>query len=341
MAINENLTELPKYWYCELTDESRDTLNNWRKNIIKYSDSDCPSKWICWAGQAAAPAAMGLGGEISFPQFKKWVLKEEPIAEKLPTVVELVAGEIYSFSWNGEHDYTFKKGIDKAIDKDSYYSFFIEPNYEQYKHFIRPATSEEKQWLETCISLNKFVTLEESKRLSTNNVEEKLKFEVGKFYQIETIYNWIVKCKSLNDNLLVPEWYYDMEDKSFNEDNGNWNLKWVKLIKELSLEEIQQYLPKGHKEIIMDKDELLAKAKRDYPIGTKIKSAYNNTILDITDDRFKWDEFRNWIHSNAVVYNQSKWAEIISKPEVKEIEHQQPIIYKKSKNKLKLITVNI
>ena len=66
------------------------------------------------------------------------------------------------------------------------------------------------------------------------------------------------------------------------------------------------------------KDELLAKAKRDYPIGTKIKSAYNNTILDITDDKFEWNEVSNWIQSNAVVYNQSNWAEIISKPEVKE-----------------------
>ena len=160
--INENLTELPEYWYCELTDESRDTLNNWRKNIIKYSDANCPDKWIRNDGRGGRQGGgVNAWREITFSQFKKWVLKEEPIAEKLPTVVELVAGEIYNFSWNGGNNYTFKKGVAKAIDKDSYYSYFIEPNYEQYKDSIRPATPEEKQWLNACIKAYKFIPKEE------------------------------------------------------------------------------------------------------------------------------------------------------------------------------------
>ena len=366
--INENLTKLPEYWYCELTDESRDTLNNWRKNIIKYSDTNCPYKWIREGGNGGF-VQRKREGEISFNQFKKWVLKEEKpkqdlsktvvhcttqeewdyvinritttkkkewfgtddgynrvndcltldgknycyldwykeqsqytilsfsewckqfnhtpnfmkveesIAEKLPTVVELVAGDIYNFSWNGGINYTFKKGVAKAIDKDSYYSYFIEPDYEQYKDSIRPATPEEKQWLNACIEKGVFIPKEEA--LSIMKVEEKPKFEVGKFYQIKTSYIWIVKCKSLNDNLFISEWYYDMDGKTFTKGCGGWNLEMVKLIKELSLEEIQQYLPEGHPDKIVEeqnKKEMFY--KDDYIVNIGIDDGGNSFQLN-------------------------------------------------------------
>jgi len=65
----ENLVEkdtfvLPKYWYCELTDESRDILNYWRKNIIKYSDTDCHYRYICERGSGRVTV-----WGISFQQF--------------------------------------------------------------------------------------------------------------------------------------------------------------------------------------------------------------------------------------------------------------------------------
>jgi hypothetical protein len=362
--INENLTELPKYWYCELTDESRDTLNNWRKNIIKYSDTNCPYKWITENGSGRK-----VGGEITFPQFKKWVLKEESKQDLYKTVVHCTTQEEFNFvyeSWNkpcknssaikehGEcciyadrsgfnrlylckqikciilsfsdwceqngHKPDFMKVKEKQLtvddlvegeiywtDKPNEYIFkaskngkgyngFIYKNYifnnikdETFKEWgiLRKATPEEKQWLETCISLNKFVTLEESKRLSTNNVEEK-KEDIPEY--VECIKIW----QGHFGNSVVGKVY------------SIYN----------SISEFSKHTLKE----ILERKALTTHWEEYFKPSTKAAAIEYNV-----DER-----------TTGKIINGDSFIHITNK-----LEHQQPIIYKKSKNKLKLITVNI
>lgn len=66
------------------------------------------------------------------------------------------------------------------------------------------------------------------------------------------------------------------------------------------------------------KEELLAKAKRDYPIGTKFNSAYSGDSYLIDVFRPRWyNDHTIIIGSKGAVYNNGKWATIISTPETK------------------------
>jgi hypothetical protein len=37
-------------WYLNFTEEQRPIVDNWRINIIKFSDKPCPSNYINWEG---------------------------------------------------------------------------------------------------------------------------------------------------------------------------------------------------------------------------------------------------------------------------------------------------
>lgn len=72
-----------------------------------------------------------------------------------------------------------------------------------------------------------------------------MEFEVGKWYSIKTSYNWIIKFKGLNNDRLEASWCCINKPNKKVEKGGVWDSKPTE-IKELSLEEIQQYLPDGH-----------------------------------------------------------------------------------------------
>lgn len=75
---------LPEYWYLEITDDNRNIINHWRKNIIKYSDTDCQYKYINNFGRGVGSFFL-----ITFEQFKSHVLKEP--------VLEIINDENYSY----------------------------------------------------------------------------------------------------------------------------------------------------------------------------------------------------------------------------------------------------
>lgn len=78
----------------------------------------------------------------------------------------------------------------------------------------------------------------------------------------------------------------------------------------------------------LSKEEILEKAKRDYPIGSKFIDLVNNATFTVKNQRFDnfGDESQLYVlveqhkdHPNkgAKIYKNGKWAEIISKPDVK------------------------
>jgi len=70
-------------WYLKIDDENRDIVNNWRINIIKYSERPCKYKYISenGIGDDIGPNDGFNTAEITTSQFKEYVLniKEEPI----------------------------------------------------------------------------------------------------------------------------------------------------------------------------------------------------------------------------------------------------------------------
>ncbi len=66
----------------------------------------------------------------------------------------------------------------------------------------------------------------------------------------------------------------------------------------------------------MDKNELLAEAIREYPIGTSFYSLYNKVkyVRNIIDGEYEFYRNTNDITAdNNFVYYKGKWAEIIKK----------------------------
>lgn len=71
-------------WYLKFEECDRELVDNWRINIIKYSDKPCPSNYINYAGSGGS--VMGIGWVlITIDQFKQYVLNiEEPIINNTP-----------------------------------------------------------------------------------------------------------------------------------------------------------------------------------------------------------------------------------------------------------------
>ena len=76
-------------WYLEFTEEERPIVDNWRNNIVKYSDKPCPGNYIYYTGAACFSADVRVflvdnWSLITFSQFEQYVLninKESIIKE--------------------------------------------------------------------------------------------------------------------------------------------------------------------------------------------------------------------------------------------------------------------
>jgi hypothetical protein len=75
---NNELTELPKEWYVRVTEDNIKQLITWRNQGYKSLSDKAIGGYLCynkiWAKNVSLPPLV----EISFEQFKKWVLKEIP-----------------------------------------------------------------------------------------------------------------------------------------------------------------------------------------------------------------------------------------------------------------------
>lgn len=61
-------------WYMQFTEEERPVVDNWRINIIKYSNNPCPGNYINWMGKRRWEEGRSV---VNFSDFQKFVLKEQ------------------------------------------------------------------------------------------------------------------------------------------------------------------------------------------------------------------------------------------------------------------------
>ena len=68
-------------WYLKFEECDRELVDNWRINIIKYSNKPCPSNYINYGGDRWEWGCF----MITIDQFKQYVLNiEEPIINNTP-----------------------------------------------------------------------------------------------------------------------------------------------------------------------------------------------------------------------------------------------------------------
>lgn len=311
--INENLTELPEKWYIKVTNEdNKKILNDYFHSIgPKYSGYNY-NQWqvllnYCYAYPQIIPNLWGHTDdeinnrkgytEISFEQFKKWVLKESTNLK----VEDLIEGEVYSTLNNFGKPAVFKS----AKSGTQTYSIWIGNevikngsfNGENIINNLKLATPEEKKWLNVCIKQDKFIPKEELNRYNDVTFELEIdkeyesKFEVGKWYKDIIHYPF----------LYVK--FYEFYDKGFHSSekittighNYQLNDYWVintrkwQLLEDLS--EIQQYLPDGHV------DKINADVIPEYVECIEYNSKCNGKILKTSEPSpfgLSWDEIAKY-----------------------------------------------
>lgn len=100
-GINDKFV-LPEKWCLKITDENRADVNYWRRNIVKYRNSDCPSSYITENGCGDCGHN---GPKITTEQFYKYVLnKKEMNTEQTLTRAQLISlhNQFNCNTWNTE-----------------------------------------------------------------------------------------------------------------------------------------------------------------------------------------------------------------------------------------------
>jgi len=77
-------------WYLEFTEEQRPIVDNWRINIIKFSNKPCPTQFINYQG--GCRARWWRLNKITFEQFEQYVLKKSsnPILENYDYLIPIL-----------------------------------------------------------------------------------------------------------------------------------------------------------------------------------------------------------------------------------------------------------
>ncbi len=340
-VILEEEFVLPKNWYLKINQENINILNDWRHKLgirtrsTNISDYD----FITETGYGRSFTWLPKTSlEITFEQFKKYVLKEKPIFEPLPffkILKKSFRGEITQVQNNEGNIFQIGdkiKGINGCAPRIE--SMIIsEFRYNNAKTNICAVT---QQFSDYGIGIDKIEHVLEFKKdeivldiiepqLSENELifeEAKKRYPIGTKFKV--VHN-NSRCTVLSHdnhkymfvnghiNLLVEEIVGSCISATVYR-NGNW-AEIISKPEEIVLDIIEDKIPENESN--------LDKAKRLYPIGTKYKE-YRGTIYTVEHQSFR--EFNDSMvygeNNKGCLLYEGKWAEIVSKPEVKE----EPVI---------------
>ena len=248
---------LPEKWWIQCNKDNYKSIYDWinihsdvKRTYNSIYDADINSK-ICFPSHKCYHQNKGDSSytEITFEQFKKYVLKETEQAQNISEIKELALDEIYYCEGESGYNHSY---IFKAVEDLEYCPYIIvhmndfsddgDFSTDEGRLNLRIATQEEKDWLNHCIQINKFISIEKTLK-NINPI-----FEVGKWY-INTNNTWIVKF--IHDSKYVDGqlWHGDHVDvlsNTFYPQNNSISHLYGYEWKELQLENVQEYLPHNH-----------------------------------------------------------------------------------------------
>lgn len=202
------------------------------------------------------------GIEIPIQQFYDY------LSSKTLKVEDLVEGEIYKYLYvNGKYYLIAKCSESKTLRVSNYIQIYDNNennNLGRYNNCsasksVQLASTEEKKHLEVCIKQDKFIPKEDlhlydDVTFELKSLQNKPKYETGKWYKINHI--WHAKFKCFHGSGMY--WKYSKQINwkgDYRNDSGNIEKYQSVPISELTdLLEIQQYLPDGHSDKIKPMD---------------------------------------------------------------------------------------
>ena len=296
------LTELPEIWYVKVTEENKDILSKWRfgkDSLLKLDTFHITGMYFSYDGKLEKGhnpeyKTKLFGKEITFEQFKKWVLKEN-------VVVHCTTQEEWDFV-NSKLDSRFKSPsyIWKNYENESCKCF----NNNEYSSLDFYKTKNSliitfQEWCDKFNHVNPFVVEKKSLigryvKVINNTYKKHYNIEKGDYLLFKQIQNGIeywgnlkkgyfgINVHKNKDFELMPEGFNPLNEKTIND------------------------------------NDLLEEAKRRYPVGTKFISAYDKKSKFQVDEDFYsfWDLFNIVVNrkNGPSIYNNGVWAEIISTP---------------------------
>jgi hypothetical protein len=262
MDEKENLLEflLPEKWWIKTTEKSNNVIYDYYSKLSGsvscrtlgnyYGISKKSNVLIRTMFNTNPVDHFVLESEITFEQFKKYVLKEEinPIKSKHTFT------NSNGFVYEEDEVYLYDNQIIVRFIKEckSLNNFLRTSDRLYIKNYnltfsinnVRKATTEEILWLETCEKADKYVD---------KPIMKETKFIVGKWYEV--IWDVNPKQKTYIKPTEVDKYYviYNRANSLWDGGiyiNGHYEIKSLTIVKEVSLKEIQQYLPDDHEDKI-------------------------------------------------------------------------------------------
>lgn len=223
------LTELPEKWCIKITEENKDILTKWKRqnHSRKEKAGEYGSIYISYNGFNCI--GKNDKTEITFEQFKKWVLKEETkslVGRYLKALVDEPNGGVVK-----------KSEIGIIIDVQ----FDVIPQYVNFP-------SQKRYY----ISIDTYNDGKSYELMPEGFKPEDLittKFEVGKWYKGKYGY-YLKPIKIKGDYSLQGADYITDNGKYVFNGSGEDDLNYWKLLTDLS--EIQKYLPDGHVDKVVE-----------------------------------------------------------------------------------------
>lgn len=316
-VVKEPKFVLPEKWCLKITNENIDFCRS-----LKNKELGMQENYFYFIGgyYSSITTPSGLNGfinipnnytEITFEQFKKYVLKEETVEYPINTeVLNTQTNSIYIKKENGWYKASYKTGYtDEMIAKSNYINII------EKTEIIEP--------------LPQFKVIESIETITKVENNEGSQFFIGD----------IVKSLNSNQRGKITKFKYS-NDKSdiiaittFQQTNGI-SINKIEHYVETKVESINRtavniaknshygLYPLTSEKCYQSNESFLDKAKRLYPIGTIVKSFYFNDKRTIKTDAFK-EKIHTYI--GKIIYaddgyisiyseQKDKWVEIIEYP---------------------------
>ena len=183
-------------------------------------------------------------------------------------------GKWYSFNWHSSTSIVVAK-IKEMTDS------IIRISWRNYTWNKSDYSTSDSYNLSDLSNIKELSIDEVQQYLPDNHPDKKLnlQFEVDKWYEIQTAYRWIIKFESLKNGLLIASWKKALDDFS-NDKYATEHARWVVKtdfapIRELSIDEVQQYLPDEHPDKI--------KSNQEFKVGDFVVSLDQSISYEINE----------------------------------------------------------
>jgi hypothetical protein len=315
-------SSFPEKWCLKLSRHNNDMISKWRTGY----ELSVNTGYVMYEGYLGVRGYYELTKpaectEITTEQFKEHVLKKKPKVVTKPAVKEWSVGT-YAVAMHDYVNWSQSKMGDIYLIKDKGYADNLNrlPNG---KNLLFTVPRKDFQWFATKQEAEAF-----AKTLTKEVVEEKVEYEVGKWYKAvdKNFFGKFLQFKSnwfwTTERSMDGEKDYSKSKFSFVVNEG---YTWIPA----TIEELRNFLPKGHPDIqelesnTMSDEELLAYAREHYPVGTEFNNGnlfpsqtITNTI--VAKDNHRWSgsiievSTRNALNT---LYRDGQWAKIV-KPAV-------------------------